>query len=195
MRTLFYTGSSMYPLLRRGDVLLCLETDIGRVGRGDLVVFTPRGGEGLVVHRVVRMLEDGRLVTRGDRCPTEDPVPVDAASFACLARGRVRGYGRRVPLPGGTAGFAQAALYRAWASLRRTCARRLPAAPAVLRSLAAALWRPGIGEVRLEGPHGPETRYVHRGRTVARWIPGLGVFHCRRLYSLVIDPPGGDGRG
>ena len=195
MRTLFYTGSSMYPLLRRGDVLLCLETDIGRVGRGDVVVFTPLGGEGLIVHRVVRVLEDGRLVTKGDRCPSEDPVPVDSASFAYLAESRMRGYGGRVPLPGGTAGFAQAALYRAWASLRRAFARRLPAAPAVLRSLATALWRPGIGEVRLEGAHGPETRYVHRGRTVARWIPGLGVFQCRRLYSLVIAPPEGEDRG
>lgn len=195
MRTLFYTGTSMYPLLRRGDVLVCMETDFGRVGRGDVIVFTPPGGEGLVVHRVLRVLEDGRLVTKGDRCPSEDPVPVDAASFAYLARGRLRGYGRRAPLPGGAAGIAQAALSRAWASLRRAFARRLPAAPAVLRSLAAALWRPGIGEVRLEGPHGPETRYVHRGRTVARWIPGLGVFHCRRLYSLVIDHPRGEGRG
>lgn len=194
MKTLFYTGTSMFPLLRRGDVLLCEETGFDRIRPGDVVVFKPPGLDGLVVHRVVRRLADGRLVTGGDRCPSEDTVPVDASSFAFLAAGRVRGYGRRVPLRGGAAGFAQAALCRAWVSIRRAAAGRLPAPPAVLRSLAGAVWRPRIDEVRLEGPQGPETRYVHRGRTVARWIPGLGVFHCRRPYSLVLDPPAGEGR-
>lgn len=174
---------------------MCEETDIGRIGRGDVIVFTPPGGDGLVVHRVIRVLGGGRLVTKGDRCPSEDPVPVDAASFAFHAKGRVRGYGRLVRLPGGAAGFAQAALCRAWMSLRRASAGRLPAAPAAVRSLAAALWRPRIDEIRLEGANGPETRYVHRGRTVARWIPALRSFHCRRPYSLVIEPPEGEGRG
>lgn len=193
MKTLFYTGTSMHPLLRRGDSLFCVESDFGRIRRGDVIVFDPPEGSGLVVHRVLRVLGDGRLVTKGDRCPSEDPVPVDAASFAFLARGRVRGYGRRTPLWIGWAGFAQAALAMAWFSLRRAAAGRLPAAPGALRSLAKAVWRPRIDEVRLEGAHGPETRFVHRGRTVARWIPGLGVFHCMRLYSLVLDPPRGEG--
>jgi hypothetical protein len=48
---------------------------------------------------------------------------------------------------------------------------------------------PDVRRISLRTVRGSEVRFVHRGRTVARWFPEAGIYHCRRLYSLVLDPP------
>ncbi|MGB4083232.1 MAG: S24/S26 family peptidase, partial [Candidatus Fermentibacter daniensis] len=63
----------MRPLLSPGDVVLCSALPFRLVRKGDVVVVRPGDGQALVIHRVVRVMPDGRLVTRGDGCPEEDP--------------------------------------------------------------------------------------------------------------------------
>lgn len=189
--SVFFTGASMFPLLRRGDVLECARTDPGSVRTGDIVVFRRAGaGHGnMVAHRVA-----GRsgplLLTRGDRCPGVDPEPVPWEDVAGIAVRRLRGF-TRARLMRGWAGAVQASLSRFCWLVRRSLGAMLlrPASAGAARRMIRRLWRPEIRQIRLQTEHGPELGYVHRGRTVARWFPDAGVFHCRRLYSLVLDPP------
>jgi len=64
----------MEPALYPGDLIV-----YRRIGheplRGDLVVFRHDGS--LVVHRVVRVYEDGSLTMRGDANTSSDASPVD----------------------------------------------------------------------------------------------------------------------
>ncbi len=72
---LYVEGGSMKPSLHPGDLIV-----YRRIGhepvRGDLVVFRHDGA--LVVHRVVRVADDGALTMRGDANGTSDSEPVDA---------------------------------------------------------------------------------------------------------------------
>jgi len=189
LKSLFCSGSSMRPLLSPGDVVLCSALPFQLVRKGDVVVVRPGDGQALVIHRVVRMMPDGRLVTRGDRCPEADPDPVGPGEYVCRAVARERGYGRARPVYGGRAGFLQAAVCMALHRARKAAGRALPSPRAPAVRIARALWRPRIELLTTNGVHGPETRFVHRGRTVARWIPALDAFHCRKLYTLVLDRP------
>ncbi|MDY0341767.1 MAG: signal peptidase I [Coriobacteriia bacterium] len=71
---LYVEGGSMEPALYPGDLIV-----YRRIGheplRGDLVVFRHDGS--LVVHRVVRVYEDGSLTMRGDANTSSDASPVD----------------------------------------------------------------------------------------------------------------------
>lgn len=89
-------GASMWPVLRRGDAAaLSPITDGDPVAVGDVVVARLPSQERLMVHRVVRLLPDGRVVLRGDATVVDDaPVTQDAL----LARVRRIRRGGRVLL-------------------------------------------------------------------------------------------------
>lgn len=68
-------GPSMRPLLKPGDLLFVVPYRGARVRRGDVVVFSPPGGRGLITHRVV----SGRgniWRTCGDNNDRVDPWPL-----------------------------------------------------------------------------------------------------------------------
>jgi len=70
-------GCSMFPTVRRGDVLVIEQASLQSVKVGDVVVTA--GESGLVSHRVVAVGKDaegGLLITRGDTSAVDDlPVP------------------------------------------------------------------------------------------------------------------------
>lgn len=68
------TGGSMAPALCEGDLLVYRRHGTPPVN-GELVLFEHRGG--LVVHRVVGVLRDGGLRTRGDANASADVTPVE----------------------------------------------------------------------------------------------------------------------
>lgn len=73
------TGS-MEPTFRAGDYVIARETDPASLAAGDIVVFISEapGSEGeIVLHRIVSIEPDGRLVTRGDANPLKDTTSVD----------------------------------------------------------------------------------------------------------------------
>jgi hypothetical protein len=95
--------------------------------------------------------------------------------------------GRTRRVWGGRWGRLRARLLR----LRR---RVLPIAGWPYRALRASgmvrrFWRPRITQVRLSTDEGPLTKYLHRGRVVARWWPARGHLWFRKPYDLVIAPP------
>jgi len=69
------SGGSMEPSVRPGDVVVYRRT-AEQVGEGDIVYFShPEWPKG-VVHRVVEVLPDGSVRTRGDANAVEDRDPV-----------------------------------------------------------------------------------------------------------------------
>ena len=81
------TGS-MEPAIATGSVLLCKETPIGEIKKGDIVCYRTRVTEiegSIVTHRVVNILRDESgniyLETRGDANVSSDPNYVDAEAF------------------------------------------------------------------------------------------------------------------
>jgi len=85
------TGNSMLPFLREGDYVLLSHGRAG-VRRGDLVVF--RQGEGLVAHRVLRIVsgdDTTTFMTKGDHATRFDP-PLNASEVLgrvlAIKRGR-----------------------------------------------------------------------------------------------------------
>ncbi|BET65988.1 hypothetical protein ASA1KI_09060 [Opitutales bacterium ASA1] len=74
------TGS-MEPTLNEKDWLIYRRVDFAEVRAGDVISFhCPLDGVP-VTHRVVRRLECGRLVTRGDNNPVVDPWTVSSDDF------------------------------------------------------------------------------------------------------------------
>jgi hypothetical protein len=55
--------------------------------------------------------------------------------------------------------------------------------------LIPQLWRPRIVTARFADGNGQVTKFIHRGRTVARWIPREEQWLCRKPYDLVLSPP------
>jgi signal peptidase len=66
------SGGSMKPALLPGDVVFVARTT--QVSRGDIALLKP--GAGMVLHRVARVEQAGRVWTRGDANPIADLNPV-----------------------------------------------------------------------------------------------------------------------
>ncbi|MFC1958956.1 signal peptidase I [Chloroflexota bacterium] len=68
-------SESMWPILTRGDLIFVKGIDPEDVKLGDVIIF--RHGDGVAVHRVVRITKD-RLTTKGDANNVEDaPITFD----------------------------------------------------------------------------------------------------------------------
>jgi phage repressor protein C with HTH and peptisase S24 domain len=89
-------GASMRPTIVPGDKVIVSKGGTVRTGE---VVMTA-GHSGLLVHRVVEVMDDGRIVTQGDnRTDRDDPVPAAAVVGVVrrvVRRGRERGVGLTV---------------------------------------------------------------------------------------------------
>jgi signal peptidase I len=73
---LVLTGS-MVPAIDPGDIVVTAPVRADQLDVGDIIVVrdpTRRGGS--YTHRVVTVLQDGRVITRGDANPVVDGVPV-----------------------------------------------------------------------------------------------------------------------
>ncbi|RLI28624.1 signal peptidase I [Candidatus Bathyarchaeota archaeon] len=67
-------SGSMRPTIEVGDLLILVKTPVERIKPGDIIQYATL--DGMVVHRVVEIRDDGKLITKGDACSTPDPEPV-----------------------------------------------------------------------------------------------------------------------
>jgi signal peptidase I len=70
-KVLWVSGGSMSPALVPGDVVVV--STRAPLRRGDIALLKP--GAGLVLHRVTRVEDDGRVWARGDANPVADLNP------------------------------------------------------------------------------------------------------------------------
>ncbi len=85
------TGS-MEPSIHEGDFIIVRKTDVSELREGDIICFYSRDSaiSGMPnTHRIVRVLDDGSFVTKGDANRTEDPVTVSADSIIGRYDGKV----------------------------------------------------------------------------------------------------------
>lgn len=69
------TGTSMYPTLEEGDMVVVVSVPYSSLKAGDIIVYDPpcSATGNSVIHRVVG-IEVGGLITRGDNNPSTDQV-------------------------------------------------------------------------------------------------------------------------
>jgi hypothetical protein len=109
-------GGSMSPWIRDGDFLTILPRTTGQEPRrGDVVAFRRRGGERLVVHRLVSRAPEG-WIARGDRCDAPDGFIADAALLGTVDQAKCGA--RRRLLPQGFLGLILSSASRLALQLR-----------------------------------------------------------------------------
>jgi len=138
-------GSSMFPVIRSGDVLCIRHCTAETVQQGDVVLM--RNGDRVVAHRLIdKQRHDGEsfLVTRGDSLWCSDP-----ARSASMLLGRVVAVvrnGRALDRPLSTT--LRQRLYGLTASESTRLSRRIRS---LIASLAAPALRTAIGSANSKG--------------------------------------------
>ena len=102
-------GSSMYPLIRDGDLVTIAPVGEHAPRTGDVVAFVVPGSGRLAVHRVTASTDRGWVV-RGDGCSEGDGMVTDADMLGRVVR--VERGGRDVYFGGGALGSWTARLSR-----------------------------------------------------------------------------------
>jgi signal peptidase I len=185
-RRFIYTGSSMKPTFRTGQ-LLYVRPDVQDVRPGDVLVFEAEKGP--VVHRVLTVKAEG-YVTRGDnnRFVDATPVPPDRV----IGRVEMFDHKRKIrPVRSGWHGLWAARL--GWFLIEID--RRLrsifgwPYRWVRTSRILVRLWKPVIIRVRVQTETGPLIKYIYHQRTVAVWEPSKGKFSCRKPFDLVLFRP------
>jgi hypothetical protein len=185
-----YTGPSMNPTLRQGDLLTVVPYEGRAVQRGDVIYFDPPGRERAVVHRVVRVTSSQGIRTRGDNNSTDDPYLLQASDIIGQVVAAQRGQRRR-QIAGGWRGV----LVRYGARLWRVAHRGVsPLLHGVYRTLA------GTGRFRRLLPAGLRPRvfaFQARQQTFLKLLMGRRVvgqydtrqeqWRIRRPFCLFVD--------
>lgn len=188
----------MNPLFRDGDALTIVPCG-GGLRRGDVIVFTPPGGDHKTVHRVVSVGPEG-VRTRGDNNGSDDCWDLQPRDIV----GRVVSLyrkGRQISIPGGAAGRLQHSAARllragdlAFSNLFRGAYHRLARSHFAKRHLHGLLKKRIITVSR---PEGAELQLLVGERLAGRLLPGRRAWTIRRPYLLFVDeaslPAGGRG--
>ena len=102
-------GDSMEPGIHRGYLVVTRQTEVYREGE---IVAYHHPDLGLLLHRIVKKRDDGRLVLQGDNNPRPDshePLPSEITGRLFVAMPAVGDYVRRLQEPRVLAAFAAAA--------------------------------------------------------------------------------------
>jgi hypothetical protein len=184
---LLYSGASMNPLFRDGDVLELVPYHGLEIRVGDVVAFVTSAGPQKVIHRVVAV-EPGGIITKGDNLPRVDdwtiqPGDILGQVVAFQRQGRILPVPRRPPV----------SLYlfktRQWCD--RALSRLLQ--PAYHRLAGSGLFRGRLGDWLK-----PELLFFSRGDglewqlwlgnlLIGRKLPHQAHWTIRRPFRLFVD--------
>lgn len=86
-------SGSMEPSIHSGDYIIIEKTDCSELKAGDIICFYSHDSAiyGMLnTHRIVRILDDGSFVTKGDANSAEDPSTVTSDTIVGKYTGKVR---------------------------------------------------------------------------------------------------------
>jgi hypothetical protein len=182
-----YSGYSMWPTLRTGDLLEVAPIQSLRVG--DVVLFRPPGEDRKIIHRVTSMGPRG-IKTKGDHNRTCDPwvlCPTDILGridFAWRA-------GTQVSLRPGSLGRIRRLAIRALHILGSDIRWALsPLYRSLARSEAPGIWAPLQRRLRMVSftkPGGKELHILLGRRLIARLGPNGARWHISAPFRLFLS--------
>ena len=101
-------SDSMSPEIHAGDVVVVDDVPTQQIGQGDVITYDRPGGDQLVTHRVVEVLnEDGDTAfrTKGDANEEADPQPVPAGNVVGVVQFHIPLIGRVISFASTDAGI------------------------------------------------------------------------------------------
>jgi signal peptidase I len=187
---MFYTGLSMYPTLRAGDVICIQPADSDDIRCGDVAVFLPNPDSQVVVHRIVKRTDDG-FVSMGDNNDGPDsqlllPDNIIGRVFLAENNGKARRINRG--LRGQVEGF--------WKRLRRLTERKLcDALRPAYRFLAESGAFQGLGRLLFQTKvvmfktqsGNSELQLIWKDRIIGRLASSEGRWIIKTRYRLLVD--------
>lgn len=184
-----FRGTSMWPVLREGDLAVVQPVDCDLLRIGDCIAFCKDGDDHGVIHRIVGLTPTIR--TKGDRLPKEDDWSVTSDAI----QGRVVAYvrcGKRIPLAGGWWGALTGAAMQWLARLDPARNARLGRCGKMLRTILAPLTRCWLGRAQMIRFLSSAGRHTHRlvlgQRTLATFDDDHQVWKVEWPLRLWIDP-------
>jgi signal peptidase I len=184
-----YTGPSMNPILKAGDLLEVVPYNGRQIRCGDAILFFCPEENRNVVHRVVA-LEAWGIRTMGDNNVYSDPwivTPEQVVGYVA----RVQRSRRWRRIPGGYAGRLAAYLMR---GLRYTSAPLStvfrPLSPLTIGSRLGALLKRRFLATRIiafKHPEGTELQLLVGRRVIGALPPGQSTWMIRRPFRLFVD--------
>ena len=185
----YYTGPSMNPTLKAGDVLMTIPYEDQKIRVGDIVVFQPSEEMGYVVHRVVSY--DLCVVkTRGDNNSKVDPYVIHPnrimGKVVALQRGN-----KIIPLHGGNRGTITANVRWTVKKINRVFSKILHPAyhwlarQEIFRKVLPPGFKPRL--VCFRRVNGMEMQLLMGGWVIGRRLAGQNQWHIRRPFRLFID--------
>ena len=205
-----YSGPSMNPTLRDGDLLEVVPYAGRSIRKGDVIYFQ-RNGERAVVHRVCAVMPQG-IKTRGDNNTAEDPYTVQRAEIIGQVVAAQRAQHKR-KISGGF--FGQFAMHtnRLRRALFSICARMLKgpyqrlADKGTFRCLPPSKLQPRVVAFQTSR-YQDLYKLVVNGREIGRYDERNEIWRIGPPYRLFVDetrlprperqdpqrpPPAGDG--
>ena len=184
-----YTGPSMNPTLKAGDVLMTIPYEDRKIRVGDIVVFQPSEEMRHVVHRVVSYDSCG-VKTRGDNNSKADPYVIPPSRIigkvVALQRGNIN-----ITIHGGPRGSIYANILLITKRINVILSKILHPAyhwlsqKGFLRRFLSPLLKTKVLYFKRHG--NVEMQILIGRRVVARRLPGDSEWRISRPYRLVID--------
>jgi len=184
-----FTGPSMRPILKHGDLLQVIPYHGQKIHPGDVIVFLPPEGEQRIVHRVISTSSEG-IRTRGDYCTRIDPWILDSGHVIGRVIYAIRGKKQR-RIHGGFLGCLSAMAIRAFhltdciiSSLFR------PVYYWMARRGSIRRWTTSLFQTRVlyfKRTDGTELQLLMGKSVVGRWLPGKAGWHIRRPFRLFVN--------
>ncbi len=186
VRQVFYTGFSMNPLMKQGDLLLVAPYDSPEIQVGDVVVF-PDPARGHIVHRVAAVSAQG-IITKGDNIPHVDdrvlaPEEIMGRVQAIQRQGRTLPVPRQVPASLYVLKLRQAS-DRALSGLLRPCYRWLGQS-GLFHGLLSGWLKPKL--VHFSRADDSEWQLWLGGLLIGKKSPHQSSWSIRRPFRLFID--------
>ncbi len=190
-RCFMYTGSSMTPTFRPGQLLYVRPTGPD-LGPGDIIVFAGRRTNCFVTHRIISVTGGG-WITRGDNNRCLDQSPISREHIIGRVE-MVEDHGHLRPVRGGRSGLTLAQLNRQARRIEEGLWRVLGFPYRVLRrservhQILLRLFASSFEYVSFQTPQGTLVKVLRHGRVVAHWLPARGQFECHKPYDLILRP-------
>jgi hypothetical protein len=184
---LLYSGISMNPLFREGDILEVVPYHGQEILVGDVVAFTTIEKARKIIHRVVAVKPSG-ILTKGDNCSTLDswtltPGDILGKVVVIHRRGRTLPVSREAP--------ASLYLLKGRQLVDRGLSRLLQ--PLYHRLAGSGLFRGRLGgwmQPRLfcfSRSEGPEWQLWLGNLLIGRKLPRQAHWNIRRPFRLFVD--------